>query len=523
MLHLLRKHQYGILLVVAVIVIIAFAFLYDPNFSAGGRGGPQMQQGESLTVLGTTFAPEEVSEMESTFQALREISLGFGDPAMMHLMTMATLSQQFVEQDRGREEIPKDYLINVAILRAKAREFGIHPGEAAIEAQIQQLPRFQTNGKFDPQKWTEFKNAYGGSGGARMRQVYAAVGDMVRYEKLSELVGQPLPPSRAEIDWAYALRHQKVHAHVVPFRREDFANQEVTAEEVQKYFDENKESPALQTDEKRVLKYAVVARPPEADLKDLGEEEKAQKLKAYKLTAKKIADGLAEENPKPFDEIAADAGVEARTTEPVSQGAVPDELKSRSEVVEQAFGLMAAGEAEVLASGEDYVAVKVEEVQPPQPMDLEAARPKIEQLLREQKQTEKFNEAVKAAREKITAELAAGKSIEEAAQAAGVQVRALPVFSQSRPLQDEPHFQQVRAAAGTLNAGELSDPLNTADGQILVYVARKELPKDPKMEDQKKSLETEMGFAAQNPQANPLFRTWFADLKRQAVREISGS
>ena len=75
MLPFLRKHQYGILLVVAVVVIIAFTFWGD--FTSRGRAEARMREGKSLKVLDTTFPPEEVDEIKRTFQAL--INLGLTD------------------------------------------------------------------------------------------------------------------------------------------------------------------------------------------------------------------------------------------------------------------------------------------------------------------------------------------------------------------------------------------------------------------------------------------------------------
>jgi hypothetical protein len=123
----------------------------------------------------------------------------------------------------------------------------------------------------------------------------------------------------------------------------------------------------------------------------------------------------------------------------------------------------------------------------------------------------------------LQAELGSGKTMAEGAKAAGVEVKELPPFSQMKPLKDEPNFQQILSAASTLDAGALSDPLNTADGQILVYVAKKELPKDPKMEDQKKAIAARLGFAARRAESNPLFLAWFSDLKKRAVAEMGRS
>jgi hypothetical protein len=521
MLHLLRKHQYGILLIVAIIVIVAFAFFYDPNYRRQAQGG--MKEGRPLKVLDTTFPPEEVENIKQTYDILPLLASGYGDSIIQHRFTMVSLSRQVVERDLDPKTAPKDFIINTALVRAQCRKLGIHASEAECDERIQSLPRFQDpkTTKFDPAAWSNFKNAYGGEAGARIRVVYAAVADTILFDKLFALVGHEVPPSKTQIDWSYATQYQIITAHVVPILKKNYENQEVTEEEIKKYFEENKESPELQSEERRSLHYALMAKPADEQLKDLTDAQKEEKNKEYKKTAKDFADRLAEDERKPFAEIAKELNVEVKTTPAFTQSAPPEEWKSEARTVTAAFNIPEAGQAELIEGDKGYYAIEVAAIEPPKPLEFDQARGKIEKLLKEKKQTEKFTEAVAGARDKLKAELEAGHTVVEAAQAAGVEVKELPPFSQMKPLKDEPNYRQILSAAATLDAGALSEPLNTPDGQILVFVAKKELPKDPKMEDQKKAIASRLGgFAARRAESNPVFLAWFSDLKKRAVADM---
>jgi hypothetical protein len=522
MLAFLRKHQYGILLVVAVLVIIAFTFWGD--FTSRGRNPADVREGKALTVLDTTFPPEEVDEINRTYRALANLQSAdprsrFADPIFMHVMTVENLSRQVVNMDEQEGRVPTDFLLNTAIIRTQARQLGVSASEAACEEFIQTLPRFQDpkTGKFDPTLWSTFKDAYGGSTGARVRDIYAAVSDIIIFDRLFDLIGGEFPPSKTEVDWAYASRHQKINSNVISFAKKAYENPEVTDEEIKAYYEKEKDSPELMSEEKRSLHYVLVPKPTEAELKDLGDAQKEEKQKEHKKKAHDFANQLVEENRKPFAEIAKGLGLEVRTTEPFSRATPPADMKDEPQVVDLGFDLAEVGQADVAPGAKGYYAVEVAAIEKQKPLDFDAAKEKITTILKEQKQEEKLKQAVAEARTKIKADLDAGKPIADAVKAAGVEAREVPVFSQMKPLTGEPNYDQIRSAAGSLNAGELSDPLDTPDGRILVYIAKKELPKDPKMEDQKRSIANEFKARAQRAMSNPVFLAWFSDLKRRVI------
>ena len=93
-------------------------------------------------------------------------------------------------------------------------------------------------------------------------------------------------------------------------------------------------------------------------------------------------------------------------------------------------------------------------------------------------------------------------------------------FSSSKPLPKEvANADVIPTASQNLGAGEISEAIKVPDGQLLVFLVKKELPKDPKMEEDKKNLAKGQGAMGDDPAANPLFRAWFAS--RRQLAEVS--
>jgi hypothetical protein len=78
----------------------------------------------------------------------------------------------------------------------------------------------------------------------------------------------------------------------------------------------------------------------------------------------------------------------------------------------------------------------------------------------------------------------------------------------------------VGVECNELNAGETSEPQEVPEGLLLIHVAKKELPKDPKMEEDKKNLAKNLtsgdnGSPFSPP--SPVFQAWFSSRRDAAV------
>jgi hypothetical protein len=93
----------------------------------------------------------------------------------------------------------------------------------------------------------------------------------------------------------------------------------------------------------------------------------------------------------------------------------------------------------------------------------------------------------------------------------------VPAYTQSKP-PTAANQALITKAAAELNPGEISPPQEVPEGLMLVSTIKRELPKDPKMDEDKKKLAEQSaegkepstassGFSF--PSYSPLLQAWF--------------
>jgi hypothetical protein len=530
MLALIRKHQYALFLIVLIVGIAFFVFPDSQSAANANRfGGPD---GRPMNVLGTKFDPTELDSIKDSWDILYRLGTGseggfnFNDPMFQHLMRINAIAQRTQGTTQEEQDQRRDFVVNTALVRVLARQAGINASETEINERIQSLPRFQTEGKFDPSKWSVFLNAFGGEAGASRKAIYTTIGDSILFDKLVALAGPVVPRTQVDLDLAYANENQRITASVVALAKKDFENPEISEQDLKDYYEKNKDSDELKSDEKRSFSYVVFPAPTPEQLKDLDEGAKTTKQREHKKLAMEFANQLVAEDrgAKTFDEIAAGLKLEVKKAVAVTLDTLPDDLKGKGQVPTTLFSIVETGRSEVEAGPDGYYGFEVTAIEPPQPLSFEDAKEKMTASLKTQKQKDNFDAFVKTTREKLQASLAAGKSLAEAATEAGVTTapRELPAFSQKKPLAGETDARAIALAATKIDVGQLSEPVPTADGVLLVYAAKKELPQDPKMEDDKKAIALRQAMmTSQSPEANPLFSAWFNKKRDQADATLS--
>ncbi len=516
---LIRKHQYALFCLVAILGIAFFVFPDSRSRSGVGGAG-----GRSLNVLGAKFSAEEVKNIKQSLGILDSLRnrngdqfSQFNDPVYQHIIraySVASRTQQTNPDDENAP--PDDFTINTALVRVLARQLGLNASEAEIEKRLQSLPSFQVEGKFSPSMWKSYIDTVGGEAGARRKAIYTALADTILFDKLVALVGEKIPASPVAVDLAYNRQHEQLTTSVVTLEKKEFENQEVTEEELKAWYDQHQDDASLKTEEKRGIVYTLISKATPEELKDLDDAKKTEKEKEYRKRAAAFSEQLVAEDrgDKTFAQIAAELNLEVKTPEPFTQKAPPEELKSKFQVLRLAFGLPEKGRSDLVEiPGEGYYAVELASIEEPKPLSFEEAKETITATVKQEKQDKAFAEHVKSLREKILAGLEAGKSFAEAAQEADAPApRDLPTFSQRKPLPNEPAAFDIQQAAAKTDIGAVSEPVTprAGDTSLLVYVSNKELPKDPKMEDDKKNLAAQQSFsAAQQPSSNPVFAAWF--------------
>ncbi|MDC0503067.1 SurA N-terminal domain-containing protein [Verrucomicrobiales bacterium] len=260
MLELLRKHQYGIMIVVAFLVIIAFAWLMNPYDNRSGK----LNQAVGYTIGNRAVTVKEIDRQYNMLRAADVLGLNF---------TMQLLQPTFDAVDFSQNRI---------ILAKEARELGIDPSEEEVNAAIAAHPGFQREGTFSEDTYLDAIENTLKENGMVAGDLRGLMADKIRWERLSALLESNSGIPSSVVDIEFQRERELVTASVVDFKLEDFKQDiEVTDEELQTSYDEQKALvPSIETrakgrldaeqtaaldlimaDEKRKVEFVFIAEP----------------------------------------------------------------------------------------------------------------------------------------------------------------------------------------------------------------------------------------------------------------------
>lgn len=449
----IRKHQRWLMLVIAILTVIAFAFLY--NTTDLERVGVNTV----AKIYGRSVMQVDVEKALRNYQLA--IALGQLD-----------LVRELAGAAQSEEEAAENFIWNLMVLQHESAALGIEPGLQAIVNRIKALPVFQTHGEFDPLKYSAFMQEQLAPRGFSERQLELLIKDTLRLEGVRNLVGVPAVLFKDQTEMIRS-RLAPLDVEVIRFGGEaDTKMLEVTDEELHAAFDAKKE--ALQMPEKRTIRYvAFVLSEAEKESKDKARIEALQKLSA---ATGDFAQALSDQS-QPLEEAARAKGLEARTTALFTKGGAvegtPADLERAviSAAADAAFRLPAVGALEITQLGnEGYAVIELESVQAARPLTFEEAQNDLRGALSAVKRSQAVQAAADKALAEIREQLAAGKSFHEAAQATGVQVETLKGLSILSG-DSSPGQRQILVAALDLPVGTLGKFVPEAPGGFAVYVA----------------------------------------------------
>ena len=511
----IRKHQRWLMLVIAFLTIVAFAFLY--NTTDLERVGANMV----AKIYGRNVMQVDVERALRNYQ----LSLALGQ---------FQLVQDLAGRARTEDEAAENFIWNLMVLQHEAGALGVEPGMQTVVDRIKSLPVFQSGKVFDPLKYSAFVQDQLAPRGFNERQLEAVIKDTLRLEGIKALVESPAAllkddirpvldriapadvmvvrfeaPAAAKDDGgvnAEAKAQDKDKAKAKDKddggskgkpkgkgkaktkaaedekakeqdneqpKVQDMANEQaVSDEELKAAFEERKDS--LQLPEKRSVRYAAFTlTKTEKDLKDKARIEALQRLStATGDFAQAVADG-----GKPLAEAARVKNVEVRTTPLFAKdGSVAGAMSGLDgEVVPAAaavaFRLPLGGGIEIVQLGEDgYAVIEVSEVQAARPLTLDEARADLAAAILAARRGRAVKEAADKALASIRSQMAAGTPFADAAKAAGVKfeaVKGLSVFAEDMP----PERREVAMAAMDKPVGFLGDFVPSGEGGFAVYIA----------------------------------------------------
>jgi peptidyl-prolyl cis-trans isomerase D len=491
----IRKHQRWLMLVIAFLTIVAFAFLY--NTTDMDRVGSNM----IAKIYGRDVMQVDIERAVRNYQ----LSLALGQ---------FQLVRDLAGQAQTEDEAASNFIWNLLVLQHEAAALGLEPSAAAVVDRIKTLPVFQTDGVFDPVKYSQFLQEQLAPRGFTERQLESVIKDTLRLEAVKQLVESPAMVLPDEL-MPVLQRSAPSDVMVVKFDATEIGKDvTVPEEEVQRAFDDRKAK--LQMPERRSVNYVTFVLG--ADQRELKDDARVAALQKLATTTGEFSDALGQSG-RPLADVAREKGLEPATSPMFGpdgltggplEGVAGEVVPAAAKV---AFRLPAApGNFEIVQLAEDgYAVVEVAEISPARPMKFDEARPDLKADLIAQKRDEAVRTAAARAVEQIRTELAAGKTFPEAAKAAGVtfrEFRSLNLFSENLT----PDERQIALSVMNLEPGTLGAFTDTPTGGFLPFLASRAPLDEQFIAERKPVLEQGMRQGRQML----LFAQWLTTARNQA-------
>lgn len=466
MITLIRKNQKVLMIIITVLVIIAFAWLYN-NTDLDKLGANTVGR-----IYGRSLTQSEIDRRARTFNLAA--SLGLFD-------LISGLGGQ--ANDRG--QAIEAFVLNGIVLDHESKVLQIVPTDAQVAEVVKQLPVFQTNGKFDLQRYAQFVERTLAPNGFTENQLEDVVRSQLELSKIRDLVSTQVVANPIEVRDEWERRNRIYNVEFIRFNEEDFSKDiQVSEEEVKAYYEDNKST--LLTEEQRSVQVVKFL---------LGEAEAAlegpERIKVLQATADKageFAQAVLEPEAS-FEALVQAAGLKIEQIPLFTQNAPPEELADFTGAAEAAFTLSKEDpNSDPIQGKNGFLIMRLDEIVPSQEMTLDAAKKQIIASLTSRKVREAMSARAQEIKESIKAEAAAGSSFADAAQKAGLPVESMSSFSLSKPNFDSPDAPVVYQSVIEMKAGETSDFVETPTGGLLVHVVSTSLPEDQEFENQREQI-----------------------------------
>lgn len=482
--------------VIAVLTVIAFAWLYNTT---------------DLERVGTNIVARiygrDVMQVDVE-RALRNYQLALS-------LGQFELVRDLSGQARSEQEGAENFIWNLMVLQHESSRLGIEPARELIVNRIKSLPVFQTEGQFDPVVYAEFTQQRLAPNGFTERQLESVIRDSLRLEGVKALVQSPAVVQPAELKDALE-RTRPFDLEILTWDASP-KKVAVSEEELQAAFAAR--ASILSAPEKRSVRYVAFAMTD--DEKKLEGKERLSALQRVATAAGDFAQKLADDAANSLESVATSLGLEVGTTPMFTNSGTPNAAVEgiSSDVVAASAPVafrLPTGQYEIVALGETgYAVIEIAEVSESRPLTFDEAKADLRAELIATKREQAVRETAETAIAKIQAELAGGKTIEQAAKVAGVKVSSandLSVFNQEL----SPEDRQRLAAAMDLDMGEIGSFVPTPNGGFAVYVAGRGKLDEESLARQKPMIE---GSLLQG-QEMLLFAQWLGTARQSADVQI---
>lgn len=395
------------MLIVAFLTIAAFILLYNRTQL------DELANVKNPTIYGRALNPVAIDRQVKNYQ----LTLALGQFDLLQ-----KLGGTASEQDRALTE----FVWNLLVLQHQSRELGIEPTDDQVADRIKKIPVFQVGGEFDPVKYGNFLTEQLAPRGFTERQLEEVVRDSLRLEAVSRIVEAPAAVGEGEMR-GVARAFQPVTAEYVRLeRKKDSEKIQIGPEEVAAIYQQSQS--VFLSKETREVRCVVFNLP---DGTKLAGKDKIEALQKLANAASGFTESLLKSGAS-MDQLAAQVGAKLLNVPAFDRSGKSSSLPSGIAVEDMtviapaAFLLPKAGAtSDVIQSGDAFYVLELTAVNPARPLNLEEARPSIEEELRAHKADQMFAADATSTWNALRAAVTGGKTFSQAAAAQGLTVETV--------------------------------------------------------------------------------------------------
>ncbi len=490
MITLIRKNQKWLLVIVSVFVIIAFAWLYNDTRI------DQLGSDKVLSIYDRSVTNTEIQRRARLFDLT--ISLGLFD-------YITALAGPIDSREQARE----NFVMNSFVLEREANDLLLAPNTRQIAEMLRSLPTFQTDGVYDPIKYAQFSEERLTPFGFTQVQLEEVLGNALKVQTIQNMLNGGVAISEAEVRGQFELGNRTINSEAVMLPlAEVVATIEVSEEDVAEYFESR--GATLTTDEKRSVQYVTFALPESA-----AELEGPERIKVLQETANDSAE-FAEvllQGESDFAEAAAKSELEVKETPLFTAAEVDPSISTIPNAAGVVFNLTEElSTSDPVQTTDGFVVFHLKEVEASRPLTLEEARERIVESIRETRAFEQLASRAETLRTELLAEMQTGKSFADSVRSKGLEPQVYEGFSMSNPNMEIPEWPTVARAAMELRPGDLSNPVQTMEGKLLLYITNWQPADDEAFLAQSETMRGQM----LNEKQSLLFYQWITDRSEAA-------
>jgi peptidyl-prolyl cis-trans isomerase D len=244
------------------------------------------------------------------------------------------------------------------------------------------------------------------------------------------------------------------------------ATAQVPDEEVKKAYEAQKAR--LLSEEQRKVKFVAFVLP--TTDKPLTGKDRVDALTALSKKAEDFSVAMTNKDAK-LEEVAAKFDAKVEESPEFTRSTPPESFADPLKVANAAFKLTDKDpNSDVIDTERGYYVLQLAGVTAPRQLTFEEVQGRLTEEMKRDRAREALDLKAKEIRNKIEADLKAGKSFADAATAAGVTVEKFPAFSRREPQIDKENAGEIMDAASTLAVGQLSAVVPTEADSLLVHV-----------------------------------------------------